>query len=68
MLNWLQYSHCNHDLIKTIHHESWNYKLMRNEMKILSLSKVLGIYWIDILLMIPFLDLKKNNFTINLFS
>ena len=37
--NSLQYIHCNRDLIKTIYHESWDCKLMRHEIKILSYQK-----------------------------
>ena len=56
MLNWLQYIQYSHDVIKTIHHESWYCKLMKNEMKILSDKK----QWIDKLYTIPFSDLKKD--------
>ena len=39
MLNWLQYMQYSHNLIKTIHHESWYCKIMKNKMKILSYQK-----------------------------
>ena len=39
MLNRLQYMQYSHYLIKTIHHESWYCKIMKNKMKILSCQK-----------------------------
>ena len=58
MLNTLQYLHFSHDVIKTIHHENWNYKLMRTEVKILFYQ------CIDIIYTIPFPDSKKNKFSL----
>ena len=57
MLNRLQYMQYSHYLIKTIHHESWYCKIMKNKMKILSYQK----QWINDLYTIPFSDLKRPN-------
>ena len=61
MLNRLQYMQYGHYLIKTIHHESWYCKIMKNKMKILSCQK----QWINDLYTIPFSDLKKTKYSMS---
>ena len=61
MLNRLQYMQYSHYLIKTIHHESWYCKIMKNKMKILSCQNE----WINDLYTIPFSDLKKTKYSMS---